>query len=341
MINQPIFHLNNIQHFYGSKKVLDIENLEIKKGSITGLAGPNGSGKTSLLKLLAFAYKPSQGSVLYNGKQQIPFSPGIRSKVTLLTQKPYLLKRSVFDNVIYGLKIRKDSANIEQRAAKALSTVGLEFKAFANRKWHELSGGEAQRVAMAARLILKPETLLLDEPIANVDTESARLIRDASIRARNKWGTTIIIASHDLQWLYSICDTQLYITNGRIFNTGVENVITGPFEKTDKHFLVKRLKDNQLIRLSTPGQKKQMAVIRKRKIFIEPKKQPDNSTINRLSGFILSMFFEQTTDNIMITIAIQDLTFVLSLTQAQIRHFKLQPGNNISIVFKPEDVEWI
>ncbi|MCK4767697.1 MAG: ATP-binding cassette domain-containing protein, partial [Desulfobacula sp.] len=264
----PAYHLKDIQHYYGNTKVLDINDLKIVKGSITGLIGPNGSGKSTLLKLLAFARKPTRGHIFYKGRLELPFSPTVRSKVTLLTQKPYLLKRTIFENIAYGLKIRKDKKHLEERVKKVLSTVGLDYQKFAHRKWHELSGGEAQRVAMAARLILKPEVLLLDEPIASVDTESAELIRKASLKARDNWGATLVIASHDLQWLYSISDKQLSIFKGNIFSTGMENIITGPFVKPDvkpdDKPLVKKLDDG----LKTPAPKTCTAIIRKKNISI-------------------------------------------------------------------------
>ena len=110
-----IYHLKDIQHYYGNTKVLNIDTLTIEKGSITALIGPNGSGKSTLLKLLAFAQKPTRGEIFYNGQISLPFSPTVRSKVTLLTQKPYLLKRTIFENIVYGLKIRKDTKNLEAR----------------------------------------------------------------------------------------------------------------------------------------------------------------------------------------------------------------------------------
>ncbi|MBU1341299.1 MAG: ATP-binding cassette domain-containing protein [Proteobacteria bacterium] len=338
---EPAYHLNDIRHYYGDTKVLEIDTLKIEESSITGLIGPNGSGKTTLLKLLAFAVKPTRGIILYKGRPEVPFSPAIRSKVTLLTQKPYLLKRTVFENVAYGLKIRKDKNRLEERVKNALLTVGLDFQKFAPRKWHELSGGEAQRVAMAARLILKPEVLLLDEPIASVDTESAGLIRDASLKARENWGATLVIASHDLQWLYSISDRQLSIFNGNIFSTGMENIITGPFEQGDDKIVVKKLDDGQIITLTAPEKKTGIAVIRKKSISIDLEKQADQSFLNQLSGQIASMLLEKKTGHIMATIYIHDLSFVLRLTPGQISSLDLYPGKKVILKFQSTDVEWI
>ncbi|MCP4670489.1 MAG: energy-coupling factor ABC transporter ATP-binding protein [Desulfobacula sp.] len=343
----PLYHLKNICHYYGPTKVLDIDELKIKKGSITGLIGPNGSGKTTLLKLLAFAQKPTEGQIFYKGRNEFPFSKNIRSKITLLTQKPYLLKRSVFENIAYGLKIKKESKTLkdinsfEKRVGKALLNVGLDYKEFKDRKWHELSGGEAQRVAMAARLILQPEVLLLDEPIASVDAKSAKLIRKASLNAQKKWGATLIIASHDLQWLYSICDKQLAMFKGKLFSTGVENIISGPFEKQDEQTLIKRLNDSQLIKLPAPAKLPCNAIIKKKNILLALEKQEEHGTLNQLSGQVASMLLEEKTSLVMATITIHDISFVIRVSPDEITDLELYPGKKIILKFYLDDIEWI
>lgn len=337
----PAYHLKDIRHYYGNKKVLDIDDLRIESGSITGLIGPNGSGKSTLLKLLAFAKKPTTGKIFYKGRPEVPFSSTVQSKVTLLTQKPYLLKRTVFENIIYGLKIRNDKKNLEARVKKVLLDVGLDYHAFAQRKWNELSGGEAQRVAMAARLILKPEILLLDEPVASVDTKSARLIQQAAVNARDNWGTTLVIVSHDVQWLYSVSETQIAIFKGTVFSTGMENIITGPFEKPDGTTAVKSLGDGQRITLKAPDQDLHTAVIRKKHISIEPDKHPGNDRDNQLSGHIVSMLLEKKSGHIMTAVSIHDLSFTLRLVPDQISRLGLFPGKKVILRFNPDNVEWI
>ena len=212
-----LYQLQNVDHFYGAKQVLAIEELAIPPASITGLIGPNGSGKSTLLKLLCFLEAPTYGTVLFQGRKVSPFSEEVRSKVTLLTQEPYLMNRSVYDNIAYGLQIRGDRRDIGDRINRVLMEVGLEPGKFTGRKWSALSGGEAQRVALAARLILQPQVLLLDEPTSSVDANSARLIRKASLRARDEWGTTLVVATHDWQWLYETCDTVVHLLHGRLF----------------------------------------------------------------------------------------------------------------------------
>jgi len=337
---EPAYHLKEIRHFYGTKKVLDIPDLVIEKGSITGILGPNGSGKSTLLKLMAFIRKPSFGQVIYNGRAEHPFSETVRSKVTLLTQKPYLLKRSVYDNIVYGLKIRKDRQDLDARVTKALATVGLAND-FIHRKWHELSGGEAQRVALAARLILNPDVLLLDEPIASVDTESAKLIREASLNARKQMGTTLVVVSHDIQWLYSISDRQLSIYKGTMFATGMENVISGPFEPAQDHRVVKQVRDGQQIFLKAPESGSTTAIIRKKDIGIDLTPQAPHSGLNQIKGGISAMMLEKKTGFVLATITCDDLSFTLRLTQDQIQQMGLAPGRQVVIKFMSGDVAWI
>ncbi len=335
------YYLKDIRHYYRNVKVLDIDELKIEKGSITGLIGPNGSGKSTLLKLLVFAQKPTFGQIFYKGRLEFPFSPIVQSKVTLLTQKPYLLKRTVFENIAYGLKIRKETEQLEKRVKKALLNVGLDYQKFAHRKWLELSGGEVQRVAMAARLILKPEVLLLDEPVASVDTESAKLIRQAFLRARNNWGATLVIASHDLQWLYSISDKQLSIFKGNVFFTGMENFITGPFENLDETKFVKKLDDGQIITFNTKQKNVCTAIIRKKNITIDLEKRHDTRFDNQLSGNISSMLLEKKSKNILATVAIHDLPIAIRLTPDQISSLDLYPGKEVILKFHSNDFEWL
>jgi tungstate transport system ATP-binding protein len=342
-MTQVSYKLNQVQHYYGDKKVLDIDFLQISQGSITGLTGPNGSGKSTLLKIMAFALKPSAGEVWFNGRQELPLSPRVRSRVTLLTQKPYLLKRSVFDNIAYGLKIRKDRVNLENRIEAALESVGLSYDGFAHRQWHELSGGEAQRVAMAARLILKPEVLLLDEPVASVDTKSAGQIRKASLAARKDWGCTLVIASHDLPWLYECSDTQISIANGRLFSTGRENIIPPPYDLSQKKGPVKWIGTGgkgEHIQLPPREKPDGFAVIQQEKIRICLEKEKEAGWDNQITGEITSMLMEKSSGHILTTLHARDFSLNISFSPDQASALKLLPGKRLILMFHTRDIEW-
>jgi tungstate transport system ATP-binding protein len=187
-----LYELAQIRHHYNGPPVLCIDRWSVAKNRITGLCGPNGSGKTTLLKLLGFIEPPSRGTVYFNGQKTAPYARRIRDRVSLLPQESYLLKRSVYHNVAYGLRIRKNIKDEKRRVSRALALVGLDPETFASRPWFALSGGEARRVAMAARLALRPRVLLLDEPTTSVDAASAQLMKEAAMDAHRRWGTARI-----------------------------------------------------------------------------------------------------------------------------------------------------
>jgi len=193
-----MYRLHSIRKCYGSNIALDIEDLTIGEGRLYTLTGANGAGKSTLLNILAFLSPPTRGEIFYFGKR-VDWNHGsmeeYRRKVTLLHQSPYLLGGTVYDNVAFGLKARGIRGEEQRRRVdKALDTAGLP--GFRDRKARELSGGEAQRVAMARALALEPEVLLLDEPLANIDRETAGSLETviASLPAQ---GTTVVLITHD------------------------------------------------------------------------------------------------------------------------------------------------
>ncbi|WP_319765152.1 ABC transporter ATP-binding protein [Maridesulfovibrio sp.] len=212
-----LYRLENITQRYNGRQVLSLNSFSVNEGSIVGLAGHNGSGKSTLMRMLAFLESPDSGKLYYDGREVEGPGLSLRREVTMLTQEPYLLKRSVAANVAYGLELRGDK-NVRDTVCNSLSRVGLKPEKFMHRNWFELSGGEAQRVALAARLAINPRVLLLDEPTASLDMESTRLIHDAAVSAREEQGTTLVIVSHDHLWLEDVSDTIFRLADGRMDN---------------------------------------------------------------------------------------------------------------------------
>ncbi|MFW6324050.1 MAG: ABC transporter ATP-binding protein [Desulfovibrionales bacterium] len=215
----PLYRLEDIRQVYENRTVLTLDHLTVPPGSIVGMTGPNGSGKSTLLRILAFLEPPVSGTIRFQGKDRSTADSPLRRKVTMLPQEPYLLKRSVFKNVAYGLKVR-NASSVRDKVYEALSMVGLNPGDFGPRPWYALSGGEAQRVALAARIALSPTVLLMDEPTASLDRESAGLIKEAAIAARARKKTTVIIVSHDLVWLEDVCDHIVALRDGQLVEDG-------------------------------------------------------------------------------------------------------------------------
>ncbi len=216
-----MYRLRGIRKRYGTKTVLSIDDLSIDAGRLYTLAGVNGAGKSTLLSILAFLSPPTEGEVCYGG-QRVDWDGGaarrLRLKVTLLHQAPYLFGGTVRANVAFGLKSRGIKGDAQGPiVAEALETVGLG--GLAERKARELSGGEAQRVAMARALAVKPEVLLLDEPLANIDRETAALLETviASLPAR---GTTVVMTTHDPDHPARLNGESIVLEGGRIARPG-------------------------------------------------------------------------------------------------------------------------
>jgi tungstate transport system ATP-binding protein len=328
-----------LNHSYAGKTVLAIEHLEIQPASIIGLIGPNGSGKSSLLRLLGLIERPTQGEILFNGLRAEPFADQARFQITLLPQEPFLLKRSVLNNVSYGLKLRGNGREVVQRANEALARVGLAAKDFSQRPWYALSGGEAQRVALAARLALKPEVLLLDEPTASVDAASAQLIKEASLRARKELGTTLIVASHDWQWLYEICDQVLHLFKGRIFGSGRETITFGPWQDFRSGKWGKLLTDGQQLLVTAPPDQEAAAVI-----SVLSVSQNGSTTAGEeivLRGIVSRLSLERKTGQLFATILAGDIPFTVGLTLQQGRQHTIFPGKTVFIRYRLDQIKWI
>ena len=338
-MDTPIYEIRSLKHSYGGQTVLSIDHLTVKPASIVGLVGPNGSGKSTLLRLLGLIERPRQGEIFFNGRQVQPFSDEARFLITMLPQEPFLMKRSVFNNVSYGLKLRGNGKDIAGKVNDALSKVGLASEDFARRPWYALSGGETQRVALAARLALKPKVLLLDEPTASVDAASAQLIKEASLRARQDLGTTLIVASHDWQWLYEICDEVLHLFKGKIFGRGRETIIFGPWQKLKTEKWGKILSDNQQLLVSAPPNQEAAAVIDILSFSHDRPAATGEDIV--LSGTVSRLSLERKTGRLFATILVGDFPFSVGIDFEQVEKHTIFPGKTIFIRYRPDQIKWI
>ena len=336
-MKESIYKINSVKHFYAGKPVLEIDDLEIEKGAIIGLSGPNGSGKSTFLRLLGLIERPVKGQILYNGKRVHPFSDDARFQITLMSQEPFLMKRSVFKNIAYGLKLRKVSDNVSGLAQQAMEMVGLSYEAYFRRPWYALSVGEAQRVCLAARLVLRPKVLLLDEPTASVDATSAQLIRKAAVKARQDWNTTLMIASHDRQWLYDVCDHVLNLYQGKIIGSENQNVVSGPWEDLGNGFWGKKAGEDTELRMPAPPDRDASAIF---KIFLKGQSDQEQGCFE-LKGTIMRLNLDKNLGKVFVSVRIGDLSLDMTLTREQAQQQKLFPGKIAEICYRPEEVKWI
>ncbi len=336
-----LYELRDVIRRYGERVVLQVPELDIGAGQIFGLVGPNGSGKSTLLRLLALLDPPDEGRLLFGGRDPWDDPETSRREVTLLLQDAYLLKRSVFDNVAYGLQVRGDRKELPPRVGQALSWVGLEPGQFCRRKWHQLSGGEAQRVALASRLVLRPRVLLLDEPTASVDTLSGSLIQEAVMRARKEWGTTLVAVSHDLPWLYDVADELVALYGGRVTRRGPENLIAGPWKRQNDGFYLRTLSDGQTI-LAPPAEGNvTVAGLDPSNILISGEHPLSLSAQNALKGLVTQMAFENGSGKVLVKILCGSQPFTARVTRRALEQMDIHPGREVWVVFKTSSLDWL
>ena len=228
-----MYTIKNLHKRYGQKPVLDISELNVYEGEILGIVGPNGSGKSTLLRHLAFLEKADKGILEYKQFTASTIPLHVKREISILLPEPYLLKRTVKENLLFGLQIRGDTDNLEHRLNEALELVGLLPKKFLPRSWHELSSGETQRIALASRLILKPKILLLDEPTNSLDFSGVPQFTHAILHANKEWGTTVVISSHDLNWLSNIATRKIELHFGRLMDYSTSNLICGKWQEQE------------------------------------------------------------------------------------------------------------
>jgi tungstate transport system ATP-binding protein len=215
----PLYSLRHLTKCHGMRTVLSVENLVIDSGRLYTLTGANGAGKSTLLQILAFLMPPTAGEVLFRS-EAVSWSNdvlcGLRRQVTMLHQVPYLFATTVAANVAFGLNaqgIRGEEAR--QRVEEAMALVRLPD--YGHRRARELSGGEVQRVAMARALALRPRVLLLDEPLANVDRETAHILERVIVALPAK-GTTVILTTHDPHHPARLGSEIIHLEAGRLAN---------------------------------------------------------------------------------------------------------------------------
>lgn len=341
MNKPPVYELKNIKQHYQGREVLSLDHFTIKPKSIVGLAGPNGSGKSTLLRMLALLEAPSAGEMRFEGIKIRDIDREQRRKVVLLPQEALLLKRDVFQNVAYGLKIRRDTQDLHQRVQKALSLVGLELSDYGKRSWKQLSGGEAQRVALAARLILKPRVLLLDEPTASLDSTSAALVLDAALKAQEKSGATLVVASHDLIWLNSLTNQVVNLDQGKIMAQGPLTVLTGPWQESKiPGHVYTTLSDGQKIlalaslRLESP---QAVAGIDPARIKLHDSPLPDKCQTNLIKARITQLSLGRDPEDLLIQLQAGHLFFNLPLAPKKLST-ENRPGSEVWISFRPDDI---
>ncbi|MCK5850740.1 MAG: ATP-binding cassette domain-containing protein [Kiritimatiellae bacterium] len=197
---------------------LRIENLEIRNGEIYAIMGDNGCGKTTLLNILAFMDFQETGSLIFKGMSIDGKASDLlphRRRIACLLQNPYLFNVSVFENISYGLRVRGISkTDTASRVRRTMDRMGLLD--LAERNAHTLSGGEAQRVALARTMVLDADVYLLDEPTANIDHRNIKEFENRIREIIEEKNATVVLSTHSKEQAHRMSPNIISIIDGTI-----------------------------------------------------------------------------------------------------------------------------
>lgn len=217
--------LREIVICYGETVALQIAALDLNTGEILAILGPNGGGKSTLLRVMGLLQRPTSGTVLF--RSQNAFDGNLlrhRRRIATVFQEPLLLNATVYQNAALGLKLRGiDGPEIPRRLDPWLERLGIAR--LRERNTRSLSGGEAQRTSLARALALQPEILLLDEPFAALDPASREaLLRDFQLILNESKITTVFV-THDRNEAFRLAGTIAVLNQGRLAQIGAREDI--------------------------------------------------------------------------------------------------------------------
>jgi iron(III) transport system ATP-binding protein len=215
--------LRGLTKRFGSLAVVDDVSLRIDHGQLVCLLGPSGCGKTTTLRLIAGFLEPSDGEIHVGDRvvsSRVRTLPPEQRKMSMIFQSYALWPHmTVAENIVYGLRLRKqDRDTIASKLKAILATTKLEI--LAQRYPGELSGGQQQRVALARALIVEPETLLLDEPLSNLDANLREEMRFEIRRLHDEYRYTTVYVTHDQSEAMTTADLIAVMNGGRIDQLG-------------------------------------------------------------------------------------------------------------------------
>lgn len=231
--------IKNLSFSYDNDKFIDNLNLNIENGEMLGIMGNTGCGKSTLVQLIAGLIKPKNGQIIIDGDDitNKKFDKAtLRKKLGIVFQFPemQLFEQTVQKDIYFGLKKFKLSDEEKYKRAKdILALLNLDFDKIKDKSPLALSGGEKRKIAVAGILVCKPKYLILDEPIAGLDYTSREKFMNLLVKLKET-GTTVIIISHNADYITEYCDRVIVMDNGQIILNDTPDNIFNNFECLQK-----------------------------------------------------------------------------------------------------------
>jgi len=218
-MSNAIIKLENISKSFGEEDILENFSVEIGRHEFVTILGPSGCGKTTTLRLIGGFERPDSGRVLFDGEDITNLPPYKRRLNTVFQKYALFPHMNVFDNVAFGLSIKKiDKEIIREKVSNVLKLVNLS--GFEKRNISSLSGGQQQRIAIARALVNEPEVLLLDEPLGALDLKLRQEMQLELKKIQTKLGITFIYVTHDQEEALTMSDEIIVMHNGKIQQKG-------------------------------------------------------------------------------------------------------------------------
>ncbi len=225
--------LQNLGKTFSGFRAIDGVNLKIARGEVFGLLGPNGAGKTTTMRIIACLLSPSDGDVYVDGMsvRDSKNRTTISRSIGLLTESPNVYERLTAEQnlIFFARAYGVPEDEIEGRARAVLREFDLEDRR--GDRAVTLSKGMKQKLAIARALVHQPSILLLDEPTASLDAESARMIRSQISETARTGGRTVLLSTHNLDDASRLCDRIAFISRGRILAIGSEQEVSAQVKK--------------------------------------------------------------------------------------------------------------
>lgn len=220
--------IKNAVKRYGDNTIIPNLSVEIKKGEFFTLLGPSGCGKTTLLRMIAGFNSIEGGDFFFNDKRINDMEPSKRNIGMVFQNYAIFPHLTVEENVAFGLKNRKiEAAELTQRVNEMLDT--MQISQYAKRMPEKLSGGQQQRVALARAVVIKPDVLLMDEPLSNLDAKLRVDMRTAIKDIQQEVGITTVYVTHDQEEAMSVSDRIAVMKDGYIQHIGTpQNIYQRP-----------------------------------------------------------------------------------------------------------------